>query len=312
MVAINYCIDASAQQMHLSASVIRAAIASGHNGVGLMHLSKSNLKITRQAGFPSSYTATPCGNIQAGAWLIAAKEEWANSKKKSIQSCLASSAKNFNVDPIAIVAAIQYSAYHPNSRALGIMGIPTAWLPILRAAGFSKDQINRNPCTAIESGTFILAFQNRWLKKHVQSYRINVLPQRGILPPTALAPVIQKYCSRYNVPYDLVVAIINRESGFNAEAVSDKGAIGYMQLIPTTAARFGVNPWNPMENIKGGIEYLATLLRKFNNNKVLAVAGYNAGGNAVVQWGYKIPPYAQTQAYVPAVLSIYKYLKEKS
>jgi soluble lytic murein transglycosylase-like protein len=312
MVAINYCIDASAQQMHIRASVIRTAMISGQSGKGLMHLSNSDLRLAKKAGFSASYTATPCGNIQAGAWLIAAKRELESTKKQKIQACLIRSSKSFNVASTAIIATIRYTAYHPNAQALGVMGIPVNWTPILRAAGFSTKKIASDPCTGIEAGTFILAFQNRWLAQNTQHGSLDVAPHYGILPPANLIPVIQKYCTEYKVPYDLVVAIINRESGFNAKALSNKGAIGYMQLIPSTAADFGVDPWNPIQNLKGGIEYLSTLLRKFNNNTVLAVAGYNAGGNAVVRWGYKIPPYAQTQAYVPAVLSIYKYLKEKS
>ena len=312
MVAIAYCISASAQQMHISASAIQRVIHSNQSGSGLMHLSNSDLKIAHQAGFSRAYTTTPCGNIQAGAWLIAANEELQQTKKKNIRSCLAKSAKDFNVASTAIIATIHYTAYHPNSENLGVMGIPASWLPILRAAGFSKTGIQTDSCTGIEAGTFVLAFQNRWLSYNGQKFNLDILPHYGISPPKFLVPVIQKYCRMYDVPYNLVVAIINRESGFNPSALSPKGAIGYMQLIPSTAARMGVNPWNPVENIKGGVKYLSELLHKFGNNKILAVAGYNAGGHAVVRWGYKIPPYAQTQAYVPAVLSIYKYLKGKS
>ncbi|MFA7495138.1 MAG: lytic transglycosylase domain-containing protein [Acidithiobacillus sp.] len=120
-------------------------------------------------------------------------------------------------------------------------------------------------------------------------------------------PIIQSAASRYGVSPALVNAVITAESGYNAGAVSPKGAIGLMQLIPATAARFGVaNSFSPTENINGGTAYLAYLLRKFSGDMRLAIAAYNAGSNAVIQAGYHIPPFAETQAYVPRVLAYYQ------
>ena len=101
-------------------------------------------------------------------------------------------------------------------------------------------------------------------------------------------------------------AIITVESGYNPQAKSPAGAIGLMQLMPETAARYGVkNIWDPLENLQGGARYLRFLLGLFKNNLDLALAGYNAGENAVIRSGHKIPPYAETQAYVPSVLTQY-------
>ncbi|WP_368356303.1 transglycosylase SLT domain-containing protein [Acidithiobacillus montserratensis] len=120
--------------------------------------------------------------------------------------------------------------------------------------------------------------------------------------------LVRSAASRYGVSPALVNAVISAESGYNAGAVSPKGAIGLMQLIPATAARFGVaNAFSPAENINGGTAYLAYLLRKFSGDLRLAIAAYNAGSNAVIQAGYHIPPFAETQAYVPRVLAFYQH-----
>jgi len=105
----------------------------------------------------------------------------------------------------------------------------------------------------------------------------------------------------------LVQAVISAESAYNPYAVSRKGAQGIMQLMPDTARRYGVhNAMDPVENIHAGVHYLKDLLALFNGNAELAVAGYNAGENAVIRYGNKIPPYAETAAYVPKVMDYYR------
>ena len=119
--------------------------------------------------------------------------------------------------------------------------------------------------------------------------------------------LIRAAASRYGVSPALINAVISAESGYNAGAVSPKGAIGLMQLIPATADRFGVaNAFSPADNINGGTAYLAHLLQVFSGDLKLAVAAYNAGSKAVIQAGYHIPPFAETQAYVPRVLAYYQ------
>jgi hypothetical protein len=108
----------------------------------------------------------------------------------------------------------------------------------------------------------------------------------------------------------LIKAIIKVESNFDPRAVSPKGAMGLMQLMPETARRNGVSdPYDPAENITGGVRYFKKLTRMFNGDLRLALAGYNAGEDAVVEYGYRIPPYTETINYVDKVLSHYNYLK---
>jgi soluble lytic murein transglycosylase-like protein len=99
--------------------------------------------------------------------------------------------------------------------------------------------------------------------------------------------------------------VIRAESGFDPEARSAKGALGLMQLIPATAARFGVSdPLQPLQNLRGGMAYLNWLLGQFQGDLELVLAGYNAGERAVQRYG-GIPPYAETRAYVSKILKRY-------
>ncbi len=111
---------------------------------------------------------------------------------------------------------------------------------------------------------------------------------------------------RYGVSPALVHAVIRAESAYKPAAVSSAGAQGLMQLMPATAARYGVsNSFDPAENVRGGTAYLRDLLDMFDQDLRLALAGYNAGEGAVMKYGRQIPPYAETQAYVRKVLQYY-------
>jgi soluble lytic murein transglycosylase-like protein len=111
----------------------------------------------------------------------------------------------------------------------------------------------------------------------------------------------------------LIHAVISAESGYNPYARSRKGAAGLMQLMPETARRYGVkNRLDPAQNISGGARYLRDLIRMFNNDVQLAVAAYNAGENAVVRAGNRIPPYQETMTYVPRVMTYYRKYRTTS
>lgn len=122
--------------------------------------------------------------------------------------------------------------------------------------------------------------------------------------PADFVALIHQVARATELPPRLLHAVIAVESGFDARAVSHKGALGLMQLMPQTAQRFGVqDPFDPAQNVAGGAAYLKFLLGRFNNDLELALAAYNAGEGAVIKAGYRIPPYAETRAYVPRVLA---------
>jgi soluble lytic murein transglycosylase-like protein len=121
--------------------------------------------------------------------------------------------------------------------------------------------------------------------------------------------IIENAAQSASVEPNLLRAVIVVESGFNSRAVSKRGAVGLMQLMPATASRFGVsNPYDPRQNIHGGAQYLKFLIDRFGQNVRLALAAYNAGEEAVERNGGQIPPFTETMAYVPRVLRIYQML----
>jgi len=118
--------------------------------------------------------------------------------------------------------------------------------------------------------------------------------------------LIKQSAARNGVDPNLIVAVMRHESGNNPRARSYKGAMGLMQLMPGTAARFGVtNFYDPAQNIEGGTRYLRFLLDYFKGDINLVLAGYNAGENAVVNYGYTVPPYRETRHYVRAISARY-------
>lgn len=113
--------------------------------------------------------------------------------------------------------------------------------------------------------------------------------------------------SKYNVDPYLIFLVMEQESHFNTHAVSPKGARGLMQLMPGTAARFGVRrSHDPAQNISGGTRYLRELLNRFNNRVDLVLASYNAGEGAVAKFGNRVPPYRETRNYVKKISYRYK------
>lgn len=133
------------------------------------------------------------------------------------------------------------------------------------------------------------------------------IQQNQLLPDlTKINSIINGVSDRYQVDPKLIHAMIRVESNYDPAAVSSKGAMGLMQLIPSTAERFGVrNPFDPRQNIQGGVSYLKYLLHLFGGNLPLSLAAYNAGEETVIRSG-GIPAIPETEHYVKAITHLYK------
>lgn len=122
--------------------------------------------------------------------------------------------------------------------------------------------------------------------------------------------LIERASRAHGVDAALVHAVILAESSYNPDARSPAGAAGLMQLMPLTAKHYGVvDLFDPNQNIQGGVKFLRDLLRQFDGNIELALAAYNAGTTAVIRAGHRVPPLAETQAYVPKVIDHYRRLR---
>ena len=133
------------------------------------------------------------------------------------------------------------------------------------------------------------------------------VPTDGSLP---YAGLIDRYARRYNLDWRLIAALIEVESGFNPWAISPRGAIGLMQVIPETAILYGITDlFNPRDNIRVGVAYLRYLMDTYHGDVEQALAAYNAGPGPVARYG-GLPPYRETQIYVRRVLAVYdRWLK---
>jgi soluble lytic murein transglycosylase-like protein len=147
---------------------------------------------------------------------------------------------------------------------------------------------------------------NPWRERTASGQRYDA----ALLARSALYdPIIEKAAAAAAVEPNLLRAVIVVESGFNSRAVSKLGAVGLMQLMPATARRFGVSDrYDPTQNVRAGASYLKFLIDRFDHDLKLALAAYNAGEEAVARSGGQIPPFSETQAYVPRVLRIYQKL----
>jgi soluble lytic murein transglycosylase-like protein len=137
----------------------------------------------------------------------------------------------------------------------------------------------------------------------------SVLAQRTASPTGGpqLAAAIAVAARDAGIDRSLLHAVVQTESGFNAKAVSPKGALGLMQLMPDTARRYGVtDPMDAAQNLRGGARHLRDLLQQFSNNVELALAAYNAGAEAVLAHGRRVPPFNETLRYVPTVMRNYE------
>jgi hypothetical protein len=154
----------------------------------------------------------------------------------------------------------------------------------------------------------VVAFRDQRGRLHVRSFGPEDPARKTALElnRSGLEPIIIEAAVSYHLPVPLIQAVIKMESNFVPWAVSPKGAMGLMQLMPGTADFLGVaEPFNPRENIMGGCRYLRLMLDSFNDNLALALAAYNAGYQRVIEAGYRVPEIKETQDFVTGVLSRY-------
>ena len=155
-----------------------------------------------------------------------------------------------------------------------------------------------------ENGTLVLSNRKRPDAGEITTYAVGGSTDvRTVNPPLVTSrnrydDLIELHATQHGLSPVLVKAVIQAESGFNAFAVSPKGALGLMQLMPATARELGVhNPFHPEQNIRGGVTYLKRLLDMYDQDVTLALAAYNAGPGSVARYG-TVPPYRETREYV--------------
>ena len=138
----------------------------------------------------------------------------------------------------------------------------------------------------------------------IETIRTTRLDAGPRLDRADLHAMADRHAETHAINPALVRAVIQAESAWNTRAVSPKGALGLMQLMPETATQLGVvDPFDPAQNIRAGVRYLKWLLDRYDGNAELALAAYNAGPGAVDKYG-KVPPYRETQAYVRKIVSV--------
>lgn len=202
---------------------------------------------------------------------------------------------------MAFLAAIEHMKR--TARALLLAGLSTPCTLLAGPPAASPKAANPYQLQLAEHGDYRLGAAQAG-KRNLASGNPATPQALGNKP---FAREIEQAARRSNLDPALVHAVIHVESRYQAQAVSPKGAVGLMQLMPTTARQYGVaDSRDPAANIAGGARYLRDLLAMFNNDLTMAVAAYNAGPQSVIRNGNAVPPYRETQRYVPKVLSLYQ------
>lgn len=172
-------------------------------------------------------------------------------------------------------------------------------------------QVSRDPVAGVS------AFDPHrpWQARPRQAVTANGVQVRSVAaqPPSRWQAALRLAADTHGVEPSLLHAVIQVESGYNPKARSRAGAIGLMQVIPSTGRRFGATDlYDPAQNLQAGARYLAWLQRRFSGDLSLVLAAYNAGEGAVDRHGGRVPPYAETRAYVQKVIAIYHAARQAS
>ena len=226
---------------------------------------------------------------------------WPVALTASLAACVIAVSAHYHVPASALEASLSQPSPFPS---VGAAHVPRGWLPLLQHNGFSPTKIQQDACSSVVAAGWILSYVTKvkdgW---HRAQRKQLVLPKQA----RPWQPLIGYYSRLAHVDANLVNALILQESRFHPDLVSSAGAVGLMQITSSTAKALGINPWNPEQNLWGGIWYLHNLLGAYHGNLALALAAYNAGPGAVNKYG-GIPPYKETQHYVPTVLKNYRDL----
>lgn len=204
-----------------------------------------------------------------------------------------------------------------------VQGNPTetndgpVWIYLVGGARVEADGVTESAAGAWYRRGPLSVFVERSRIDHIEREELNTLADasskkaRGWTTGKAkIDSLIKQNGAKYGVDPYLIFCVMEQESHFNARALSPKGAQGLMQLMPGTAARFGIRkPSDPAQNIAGGTRYLKQLMGQFNGRIDLVLASYNAGEGAVIRFGHKVPPYRETRDYVKRIS--YRYRKAK-
>lgn len=309
--ALAACIRMAAATYHVPAAAITAEISAPKppDAVGVMGIPPAWLPMLAGRGFdPADVSNSVCVNVRAGAMILsmtpgrnATISSAAGSIPAPIRALVLEAVRLYDVAPARVVAVL--NAPHP-AGSLGPMGIPRVWLPTLAANGFDPSRLESDPGYAAAAGVWILGVERLG---RMQTYSLPAA-RFSPIPPTWLLDIAAPIARQHGLPLALVLAVAAQESGFHPGVESPAGAVGLMQLMSATAARYGVkNRRDATQSLEGGAAYLAHLKAVFAGNLPLMLAAYNAGSRAVIDHGNRIPPFRETQNYVPAVLARYRY-----
>ena len=191
------------------------------------------------------------------------------------------------------------------------------WIHLVGGARVEADSVNESAAGVWYKRGPLSIFIEKSRVDHIERESLGTLaaadgrrPRGWSTGRPKIDALIRHSGAKYGVDPYLIFCVMEQESHFNARALSPKGAAGLMQLMPGTAARFGVrNSYDPAQNISGGTRYLKQLMAKFNNRVDLVLASYNAGEGAVVRYGHRVPPYRETRNYVKRISFRYRQVK---